>query len=148
MRFLIAVASLVVELGLQGTRASVVVTCGLSTCMSQPLEHRFSSRGTQASCSAACGVFLSQGLNPCLLHWQADALPLSHWGSPPLLFSHASCLNSGLHLTTWGQNQSYFFLSLPFVQLGGCRKQGLYGRPEHLSLLNAITTAEHLGPNL
>ena len=23
-----------------------------------------------------------RGLNPCLLHWQADALPLSHLGSP------------------------------------------------------------------
>ena len=25
---------------------------------------------------------LAQGLNPCLLHWQADSLPLSHQGSP------------------------------------------------------------------
>ena len=24
------------------------------------------------SCSVACGVFLDQGLNPCLLHWQED----------------------------------------------------------------------------
>ena len=28
------------------------------------------------------GIFLTQGLNPCLLHWQADSLPLSHLGSP------------------------------------------------------------------
>ena len=27
----------------------------------------------------ACG--LDQGSNPCLLHWQADSLPLSHQGS-------------------------------------------------------------------
>ena len=27
------------------------------------------------------GIFLTQGLNPCLLHWQADSLPLSHLGS-------------------------------------------------------------------
>ena len=29
-------------------------------------------------------IFLTQGLNPCLLyflHWQADSLPLSHLGS-------------------------------------------------------------------
>ena len=32
-------------------------------------------------CSVACGVFLDQGLNPCLLHWQADSLPLSLQGS-------------------------------------------------------------------
>ena len=35
------------------------------------------------SCSAACRIFLHQGLNWCVLHWQADSLPLSH----QLLFS-------------------------------------------------------------
>ena len=34
------------------------------------------------SCSMACGIFPNQGLNPCLLHWQADSLPLSHQGNP------------------------------------------------------------------
>ena len=24
------------------------------------------------SCSEACGIFLDQGLNQCLLHWQVD----------------------------------------------------------------------------
>ena len=33
-------------------------------------------------CPVACGIFPDQGLNPCLLHWQADSLPLSHQGSP------------------------------------------------------------------
>ena len=28
------------------------------------------------------GIFPAQGRNPCLLHWQADSLPLSHQGSP------------------------------------------------------------------
>ena len=28
------------------------------------------------------GIFLTQGLNPRLLHQQVDALPLSHQGSP------------------------------------------------------------------
>ena len=28
------------------------------------------------------GIFLTQGLNPCLLHWQADSLPLCYLGSP------------------------------------------------------------------
>ena len=27
-------------------------------------------------------IFLTQGSNPCLLHWQADSSPLSHQGSP------------------------------------------------------------------
>ena len=34
------------------------------------------------SCSAACGIFPDQGSNPCPLHWQADAQPLRHQGSP------------------------------------------------------------------
>ena len=25
------------------------------------------------SCSAACGIFLDQGSNPCPLHWQVDS---------------------------------------------------------------------------
>ena len=28
------------------------------------------------------GIFPSQGLNPHLLHWWANSLPVSHWGSP------------------------------------------------------------------
>ena len=34
------------------------------------------------NCSMACGIFLSQGWNPCLLSWQVDSLPLSHQGNP------------------------------------------------------------------
>ena len=37
------------------------------------------------SCSVACGIFPDQGSNPRPLHWQADAQPLCHQGSPPLL---------------------------------------------------------------
>ena len=28
--------------------------------------------------STSHGIFLDQGSNPCLLHWQTDSLPLSH----------------------------------------------------------------------
>ena len=38
------------------------------------------------SCSAACGIFPDQGLNPCPLHWQADSQPLRHQGSPLHIF--------------------------------------------------------------
>ena len=38
------------------------------------------------SCSAACGIFPDQGLNPCPLNWQADSQPLHHQGSPQLSF--------------------------------------------------------------
>jgi len=69
---LIATASLV-ELGLEGARASaavapssVIVTRGFS-------------------CSMACGILPDQGSNLCLLHWQADSLPLSSQGSPMVI---------------------------------------------------------------
>ena len=55
------------------------------------VEHRLWDTGSievarGLSCSMACGIFLAQGLNPCLLHWQAASLPLSHQGSPALSF--------------------------------------------------------------
>ena len=33
------------------------------------------------------GIFLTQRLNPCLLHWQVDSSPMSHLGSPILYSS-------------------------------------------------------------
>ena len=51
--------------GLQDTGSGVVV-CGLS-------------------CSLACTIFLTQGSNLCLLHWQMDSFPLNHQGSHDLL---------------------------------------------------------------
>ena len=79
---LTAVASLVAEHGFYSTLASVVVACGLMSCGSPPLEHRLNSCGHGLSCSLASGISLDQKSNPCLLHWQADSLPLSHQGSP------------------------------------------------------------------
>ena len=38
------------------------------------------------SCSTACGIFLDQGLNLCLLFWQVDSHPLCHQGSPVIWF--------------------------------------------------------------
>ena len=34
------------------------------------------------------GIFPTQGSNSCLLHWQADSLPLNHQGSPRKLDTH------------------------------------------------------------
>ena len=36
----------------------------------------------QVAISFYTGIFLAQGLNLCLLYWQADSLPLHHLGSP------------------------------------------------------------------
>ena len=38
------------------------------------------------SCSRACRIFLDQGSNMCLLHWQTDSLSLSHQASPLTCF--------------------------------------------------------------
>ena len=37
------------------------------------------------SCSAACGILLDHGSNPCPLHWQVDYQPLDHQGRLLLL---------------------------------------------------------------
>ena len=36
--------------------------------------------------SAACGIFLDQGLNSCLRHWQAYSSPLSHQEAQKMIF--------------------------------------------------------------
>ena len=55
---------------------------GFSSCGSQTREHRSIVVAHRLSCSVSCQIFLYQGLNPCLLHWQANSLPLSHQRSP------------------------------------------------------------------
>ena len=53
------------------------------------------------SCSEACGTFQEQGLNPCLLHWQADSDLLCHQGDPPSSYKD-SHLGLGLtHMTSF-----------------------------------------------
>ena len=45
---------------------------GLLTVVASLVEHSLSSCGFRA-----CGIFLGQESNLCLLHWQADSLPLN-----------------------------------------------------------------------
>ena len=56
--------------------ASAVVVPRPQSTGSIVVAHRF-------SCSVASGIFLDQGSNPCLLHWQVDSLPP---GKPPVTF--------------------------------------------------------------
>ena len=58
-----------------GTMGSVVEVLGLQSTSSAVVVHRL-------SCLVVCGSFPDQGLNLCLLDWQADSLPLDHQGSP------------------------------------------------------------------
>ena len=59
---------------------------GCRTCRLQYLRYMGSvvvaHRLGRLSCSMANGIFPDQELNPCLLYWQVDSLPLSHQGSP------------------------------------------------------------------
>ena len=68
---LITVAPLVAGQELWGTRASAGAAPGPQSTGSRVVAPRL-------RCSEACGIFLDQGLNPCLLDEQADSSPLSH----------------------------------------------------------------------
>ena len=53
-------------LSLQSMQASVLVAPGLQSTGSVVVVHRL-------SCSMTGGIFVDQGSNLCLLHWQADS---------------------------------------------------------------------------
>ena len=57
------------------------------------------------------GIFLTQGLNLCLLHWQVDSSPLSHQGSPSRSLEH----NLSLKIANTG---GYTALALLLFSLG------------------------------
>ena len=61
----------------RASRARILSSCGSWLCStgSAVVAHGL-------SCSTARGIFPGQGLSPRLRQWQADALPLSHQGSP------------------------------------------------------------------
>ena len=70
------------------------------------------------------GIFPTQGSNPCLLHWQADSVPLSHLGSPCWFLASSSaknyillrCFSSLLPISTvlnCRQYDSYLFFFNP-----------------------------------
>ena len=51
-----------------------------------PLSMGFPDKNTGVGCHVLLqGIFPTQGSNHCLLHWQADSLPLSHQGSQSYL---------------------------------------------------------------
>ena len=85
---LIAVASLVAERGLEGAWASVVVA------------HRL-------SCSEARGISLDRGLNPCVLHWQADSYPLHHKEGPGDIAVHPKVGMCSWHLVCGGEGRCW-----------------------------------------
>ena len=96
------------------------------------------------------GDLLNPGIDPSLLHWKADSLPLHHLGSPASVYVHLSTLNwrelkesylvnlekQGLSLTLTVQQKNltilfklaYFCWSLychKFLSLSPCRGGGI-----------------------
>ena len=70
---LIAGASLAAEGGPCGDPASAAAALRLGSC-ALGLESACSVVVVhELSCSQDCAIFSNQGLNPCLLHWQADS---------------------------------------------------------------------------
>ena len=68
------------------------------------------------SCSVAHGIFPDRGSNLCLLHAQADSLPLSHHGSP-LLALYRNTLSYFLHSRHHHLNESLLCFKLIFIYL-------------------------------
>ena len=58
------------------------VACGLRSYDSWALEYRLNSCGTWAQLLRGMWNLPAWGLNPYLLHWQANSLPQSHQGTP------------------------------------------------------------------
>ena len=91
-RLTVAVASLAADLGLQHLWASEAAARGLSSCISQALEHRQQFWRSGGCCSMAGRIFLDQEPSACCLHWQVESLALSHQGSPICMSYLGDCL--------------------------------------------------------
>ena len=75
---------LVVVTGFSMQRLLLFQSTGSRVLRHQELQHVGSTDvAYRLSCSMAGGIFSDQGSNPCLLHWQAGSLPMSHQGRPP-----------------------------------------------------------------
>ena len=73
-----------------GTRASVVVACGLSSCGSQALEHRLSSCGTWAQLLCGMWDLPGPGLEPVSPALAGGFLITAPPGSPFLCYFEAN----------------------------------------------------------
>ena len=91
------------------------------------------------------GIFSIHGWNPCLLHWQADSLPLSHQGSPDgQSVTATSCLLllSLQSITYWN-----LYLAETSVSSNGACQTSLHGFAEESEVLDSDLTQCHLQPH-
>ena len=83
------------------------------------VAHELSSCGDGLSCSSAHGIFPDQGLNPRLLHWQADSLPLSHLGCSQVRISHKKTFPRG-GIRNWNGSHAFSQISIAQELVGMC----------------------------
>ena len=109
----------------QGTGVGTSLLQGIfPTQGCRQILYQLSHRNTGGGCHFLLrGIFLTQGLNLCLLHvlcWQVDSLPLIHliW-KPKSLHSDNFIFFSFLTLTQWFHREIFFFpkchVCLPYV---------------------------------
>ena len=69
-----------------------------------PLSRGFPGKNTRVGCHALCqGIFLTQELNPCLLHWKVDSLPSESRGKPCIPIDPTQVILSSLNDKLEGQ---------------------------------------------
>ena len=115
--------------------SSVYFSCSVMSHSLRPhgLQHTrfpcpcdFPGKNTGAGCPFLLqGIFLSQGLNLCLLSWQADSLPLSHLGSPIYSKKHILYINKLTSVNSpvmWGETKKgRDTLRIPALESGQSR---------------------------
>ena len=80
-------------------QVGLFVTPGTVTHQAQLCPWDFPGKNTGVGCHLLFhGIFLTQGRNPCLLHWQAYSWPLSHLGSPRIHTGNQKRVKSTLGL--------------------------------------------------
>ena len=113
----------------------------------------FSGKNTGVGCHILLlGCFLTQGLKLCLLHWQADSLPVNYLGSPYLEFQFSSVTQSCPTLCD-PMNRSTPGLPGVYHQLPECTQTHVHWvgdaiQPSHLlwsPSLPALNLSQHQG---
>ena len=107
-----------------GVQASVVAPLGLVAA-----DHQIQSIDSvvvvhRLSCSAACGIFPDQGLNPCPGHWQVNSYPLHYQGNSHCDFNLHFLMAKDIPYASicfltvpFGKCLSKFFAHLPIGRL-------------------------------
>ena len=75
------------------------ITCQAPLSMGFPRQEYWSG-----CCFLPQGIFLTQGANPCLLHWQVGSLPLSHEGGPVGAYASTNAWQSLTLRVMWEEN--------------------------------------------